>query len=81
MTAARRVCRRWNKASSVDDMLDGLKWPSLEDRRLKSSLTFFNKIHPGTLSLDKDGRSSLTNEKDHNYFLNRFVRVGEFFDG
>ena len=27
------------------------------------------------------GRSSLTNEKDHRYFLNRFVCVGEFFDG
>ena len=27
------------------------------------------------------GRSSLTNEKDHHYFLNRFVCVGEFFDG
>ena len=29
----------------------------------------------------KYGRSSLTNEKDHHYFLNRFVCVGEFFDG
>ena len=28
-----------------------------------------------------DGGSSLTNEKDHHYFLNRFVCVGEFFDG
>ena len=28
-----------------------------------------------------NGRSSLTNEKDHHYFLNRFVCVGEFFDG
>ena len=27
------------------------------------------------------GRSSLTNEKAHHYFLNRFVCVGEFFDG
>ena len=29
----------------------------------------------------QDGGSSLTNEKDHHYFLNRFVCVGEFFDG
>ena len=35
-------------------MLDELEWPSLEDRRLKSSLTFFYKIHSGTVSLDKD---------------------------
>ena len=27
------------------------------------------------------GHSSLTNEKDRHYFLNRFVCVGEFFDG
>ena len=56
-TAARWVCRRWHNTSSVDhvdDMLDELEWPSLEDRRLKSSLTFFYKIHSGTVSLDKD---------------------------
>ena len=27
------------------------------------------------------GHSSLTNEKYHHYFLNRFVCAGEFFDG
>ena len=32
-------------------------------------------------NLIQHGRSSLTNEKDHHYFLNRFVCVGEFFDG
>ena len=53
-TAARWVCRRWHNKSSVDDMLNELDWPSLEDRRLKSSLTFFCKIHSGTVSLDKD---------------------------
>ena len=53
-TAARWVCKRWHNTSSVDDMLDELDWPSLEDRRLKSSLTFFYKIHFGTVSLDKD---------------------------
>ena len=35
-------------------MLDELEWQSLEDRRVKSSLTFFYKIHSGTVSLDKD---------------------------
>ena len=53
-TAARWVCRRWHNKSSIDDMLNDLDWPSLEDRRLKSSLTFFYKIHSGTVSLDKD---------------------------
>ena len=53
-TAARWTCRRWRNSSSVDDMLDELEWPSLENRRVKSSLTFFYKIHSGTVSLDKD---------------------------
>ena len=40
--------------SSVDDLLDELEWPSLEDRSVKSSLTFFYKIQSGTVTLDKD---------------------------
>ena len=53
-TAARWTCRRWKNTSSVGDMLDELEWPSLETRREQSSLTFFYKIHSGTVSLDKD---------------------------
>ena len=52
-TAARWTCRRWRNTSSVGDMLDELEWPSLEARREPSSLTFFYKIHSGTVSLDK----------------------------
>ena len=53
-TAARWTCRRWRNTSSVGDTLDELEWPSLEARREQSSLTFFYKIHSGTVSLDKD---------------------------
>ena len=53
-TAARWTCRRWRNTSSVGDMLDELEWPSLEAHREQSSLTFFYKIHSGTVSLDKD---------------------------
>ena len=35
-------------------MLDELECPSLEARREQSSLTFFYKIHTGTVSFDKD---------------------------
>ena len=48
-TAARWTCRRWRNTSSVGDMLDDLEWPSLETRREQSSLTFFYKIHSGTV--------------------------------
>ena len=54
VTAARWTCRRWRNSSSVGDMLDELEWPSLQSRRERSSLTFFYKIHSGTVSLDKD---------------------------
>ena len=53
-TAARWTCRRWRNSSSVGDMLDEREWPSLENRREQSSLTFFYKIHTGTASLDND---------------------------
>ena len=53
-TAARWSCRRWRNTSSFGEMLDELEWPSLEARREHSSLTFFYKIHSGTVSLDKD---------------------------
>ena len=35
-------------------MLDELEWPSFETRREQSSLTFFYKIHSGTVYLNKD---------------------------
>ena len=53
-TAARWTCRRWRNTGTVGDMLDDLEWPSLENRREQSSLTFFYKIHSGTVDLDKD---------------------------
>ena len=53
-TASRWTCRRWRNTSSVGDILDELEWPSLEARREQSSLTFFYKIHSGTVSIDKD---------------------------
>ena len=46
--------RGWRNTSSVGDMLDELEWPSLEARREQTSLTFFYKIHSGTVFLDKD---------------------------
>ena len=53
-TAARWTCRRWRNRSSVGDMLSELEWPSLEARREQSSITFFNKIHSGIVSVNKD---------------------------
>ena len=52
-----RRCRRQllgePAGHSAGDMLDELEWPSLEARREQSSLTFFYKIHSGTVSLEK----------------------------
>ena len=53
-TAARWTCRRWRNTSSVGKMLDELEWPSLEARRVRSSLLLFHKIHSGAVSIEKD---------------------------
>ena len=53
-TAARWTCRLWRNTSSVGEMLDELKWPSLEARRDQSSLLLFQKIHCGAVSIEKD---------------------------
>ena len=47
-TAARWTCRRWRNTSCVGYMLDKLEWPFLKSHR--PSLTFFCKIHSGTVS-------------------------------
>ena len=77
-TAARWTCRRWRNTSSVGDMLDELEWPSLEACREQSSLTFFYKIHSGTVSLDNDkyltagpniGRTRSSQESQYTRYL------------
>ena len=60
-TAARWTCRRWRNASSIGDMRDELEWPYLlESHRERSSLTFFYRIHSGTVSLALDKDKYLT---------------------
>ena len=83
-TAARWTCRRCHNKSSVDDMLDELEWPSLEDRRVKSSLTFFYKIHSGTVSLDKDryltpAPNLRSTRASHNSQYTRYMAYRFFF--
>ena len=91
-TAARWTCRRWRNTSSVGDMLDELEWPSLETRREQSSLTFFYKIHSGTVPLDKDkyltpapnlGRTRASHESQYTcrYFAYSAALKNSFFPG
>ena len=53
----------------------------LEPPRREAVLTSTYNLCFGANYAYAVGGSSLTNEKDHHYFLNRFVCVGEFFDG
>ena len=53
-TAARWTCMRRRNTSSVSEMLGELEWPSLEARRVWSSLLLFHKIHSGAVSIEKD---------------------------
>ena len=53
-TAARWTCRRWRITSSIGEMLAELDWPSLEARKVQSSLLLFHNIHCVAVSVEKD---------------------------
>ena len=53
-TAVRWACRRWRNQSHVEEMLDELQWPELQERRQQASLTFFYKIHNNLVTTDKN---------------------------
>ena len=50
--AARYVTNRYHNTSSVSDMLDQLKWPSLESRRTNSRLTMMYKMTKNLANVD-----------------------------
>ena len=50
--AARFVLGDYNRTSSVTDMLDKLKWDTLEQRREMQCLSAFHKVLNGKLDLD-----------------------------
>ena len=52
--AAHWTCRRRQNTSSVGEMLDKLKWPSLEAVGIGPHLLLFHKIHCGAVSIEKD---------------------------
>ena len=52
-TAARWACRRWSNQSHVEEMLDELQWPELQERRQQASFTFC-KIHNNLVTIDKN---------------------------
>ena len=52
--AARYVTGRYRNTSSVEDMLNHLKWETLEDRRTKARATMIYKIVRNLVSIDKD---------------------------
>ena len=52
--AARFVTNRFHNTSSVSDMLEHLKWDTLEARRCKLQLTMFYKIVNNIVDINKD---------------------------
>ena len=66
--AARCTCNRYHNTSSVIDMLEGLDWPTLQVRRLKTRLIMFYKIihfqvsiYPSDLLFHSDSRTRQSN--------------------
>ena len=58
-------------------MLDELEWPSLETRKEQCSLTFFYKIHPGTVSLDKDKYLTTAPRASHESQYTRYLAYSD----
>ena len=50
--AARWVTRKYRKTLSVQQMMDTLQWPSLQERRRKARLTNFYKFHNKSLTIN-----------------------------
>ena len=50
--AARWVSHRFRHTSSVDTMIQDLKWPSLQQRRKKARLETFYKYHSGLITIN-----------------------------
>ena len=70
--AARYVTNRYHNTSSVNNMLQHLEWPTLQQRRLRTRIIFFYKvlhglvqIYPQNLLHPIDSRTRHTNP--HNF--------------
>ena len=50
--AARWVCNRYRRTSSVDDMLEELQWPTLAARRTEARLINFYKFHHSLININ-----------------------------
>lgn len=59
--AARYVCNNYDFQSSVTDVLNELSWPTLESRRLQSSLLFLYKIQYNLVYVDHSHLSPTRN--------------------
>ncbi len=51
--AARYVLHRYHYKSSVGQMLQGLGWPSLQQRREQARLSMFYKIHNNLVAVNR----------------------------
>jgi hypothetical protein len=67
--AARYVTNRYHNKSSVSDMLENLKWQTLEERRTNARLTMLYKIKK---NIEEDHKLIPTNRKLRNTNSNCF---------
>ena len=68
--ASRWVCHRYRKTSSVEEMLEGLKWPSLSKRRKRARLSSFFKFHNGLTSITSKYLPTPSNRRRSNRRFN-----------
>ena len=77
--AARFVTSRHHNRSSVSDMLEGLNWRSLEDRRKYARLCMLYKIDRQLVAIKKDRRLTSPKRRSRNRFQVIGCKTDRFF--
>ena len=65
--AARYVLNRYHNTSHVTEMLEGLKWPTLEERRKNYRLTMMYKISNNLVATSGRGHINLISSKSRHH--------------
>jgi hypothetical protein len=74
--AARFVLNRYHRRASVTEMLEKLKWPSLQKRRQATRVTMLYKIHNDLVQVNKSvlEKPVARDRRSHNQQFKRLVR-------
>ena len=78
--AARMCCNNYTRTASVTEMMENLKWPLLEKRRLIARLTMLYKITHGLVDIQHDLKpQSRNHRRSHQFSYHRPIAKTKFY--